>query len=298
MKLTLGPVLFKWEPETFRDFYFRMADESPVETVVLGETICTKREAFVEPFYPEIIDRLTRAKKEIVFSTLAQVTTPKNRAHVEKACARENFPIEANDPAALWHLDGRAHRLGPFMNVYNEGALDFLHAKGATHLCLNPELPKTAARVLAARAKELGMGTDILGFGRFSLSLSARCYHARAVDRQRDACRFACDADPDGMPLTSLDGETFLTVNGVQVLSHSYLCLLQEIKELQDMGLGAIRLSPHSIDMCAVSQIFRDVIDGKVSPDEGEARLNAMPLKGPLSNGFYHKKPGCQKCAA
>ena len=30
-ELTLGPVLFNWEPERWRDFYFRIADEAPVE---------------------------------------------------------------------------------------------------------------------------------------------------------------------------------------------------------------------------------------------------------------------------
>ena len=30
-ELTLGPVLFNWEPERWRDFYFRIADEAPVD---------------------------------------------------------------------------------------------------------------------------------------------------------------------------------------------------------------------------------------------------------------------------
>ena len=40
-ELTLGPNLFNWAPEQWRDFYFRIADEAPVETVYLGETICS-----------------------------------------------------------------------------------------------------------------------------------------------------------------------------------------------------------------------------------------------------------------
>ena len=30
-KLTLGPVLFSWAAETWRDFYFRIADEAEVD---------------------------------------------------------------------------------------------------------------------------------------------------------------------------------------------------------------------------------------------------------------------------
>jgi hypothetical protein len=42
-ELTLGPNLFNWAPDKWRDFYFRIADEAPVSVVYLGETICSKR---------------------------------------------------------------------------------------------------------------------------------------------------------------------------------------------------------------------------------------------------------------
>ena len=34
--LTIGPLLFHWPAERKRDFYFRIADEAPVDTVYLG----------------------------------------------------------------------------------------------------------------------------------------------------------------------------------------------------------------------------------------------------------------------
>ena len=34
-ELTLGPNLFNWAPEQWRDFYFRIADEAPVGIVYL-----------------------------------------------------------------------------------------------------------------------------------------------------------------------------------------------------------------------------------------------------------------------
>ena len=43
--LTLGPVLLNWRAESWRDFYFQVADEMPVDTVFLGEVICSKRAA-------------------------------------------------------------------------------------------------------------------------------------------------------------------------------------------------------------------------------------------------------------
>lgn len=46
-ELTLGPVLFNWTPEVWRDFYFRVANEAPVTIVYLGEVICSKRAPLV-----------------------------------------------------------------------------------------------------------------------------------------------------------------------------------------------------------------------------------------------------------
>ena len=37
--LSLGPVYFLWDGPKWRDFYFRIADEAPVEHVTLGETV-------------------------------------------------------------------------------------------------------------------------------------------------------------------------------------------------------------------------------------------------------------------
>ena len=47
-ELTLGPILFHWPADKKRDFYFQIADESPVDTVYIGEVICSKRSPFFE----------------------------------------------------------------------------------------------------------------------------------------------------------------------------------------------------------------------------------------------------------
>ena len=56
--LTLGPVLFHWEAAAWRDFHLRIADEAPVDTVVIGEVVCSKRMPFVAEHLPAVIDRL------------------------------------------------------------------------------------------------------------------------------------------------------------------------------------------------------------------------------------------------
>ena len=82
MKLSLGPVLFNWPNDIWSDFYARVADEMPVERVYIGEVVCSKREPFREQAMGEAVERLQRAGKEVVLSTLALVTLPRERHRV------------------------------------------------------------------------------------------------------------------------------------------------------------------------------------------------------------------------
>ena len=45
-KLTLGPCLFNWTVNDWRDFYFMIADETSIDEVYIGEVVCYKREPF------------------------------------------------------------------------------------------------------------------------------------------------------------------------------------------------------------------------------------------------------------
>src|SRR5690606_2138301 len=65
--LTLGPLHYNWPAEYRRDFYARIADEAPVDTVCLGEVVCTKRAPFTDPDLPAIAERLVAGGKEVVF---------------------------------------------------------------------------------------------------------------------------------------------------------------------------------------------------------------------------------------
>jgi len=291
-EITLGPVLFNWKPESWRDFYFRIADEAPVTAVYLGETVCSKRAVLFEPYYQTVAERLAAGGKTIVFSTLSEVVLKLDRNLVESVCATADHLVEANDGSALLALQGRPHHIGPFVNVYNERTLGFLAGKGARNFCLPPEVPATAIRALCAAAQGHGVSIEVQVFGRIPLALSARCYHARAHGRIKDSCQFVCDNDPDGLQLCMLDGRPFLTVNGIQTMSHDYLNLAAELPELRAIGVSRFRLSPHTCDMIEVATIFRAALDGRLSSADATARLQALPLGAPFSNGFYYGKPG------
>jgi len=290
--ITLGPVLFNWEPEKWRDFYFRIADEAPVATVYLGETVCSKRAPLFEPHYQAVTERLSAAGKTVVFSTLSEVLLKLDRKLVESICASDEFLVEANDASALLQLRGRAHHVGPFMNVYNERTLGVLARGGARNFCLPGEMPATAIRALCDSTRDFAVTIEVQVFGRQSLALSARCYHARAHGRTKDSCRFICENDPDGLELSTLDGRPFLTVNGIQTLSYDYLNLINELADLRAMGVSRFRLSPHSRNMVEIAAIFRAVLDEQIAVQEGAARLDVVKPAAPFSNGFYYGKPG------
>lgn len=291
-QLTIGPVLFYWPSDKWRDFYFRIADEAPVETVYVGEVVCGKRAPFYEPLYDEVMTRLKRAGKKVVFSTLAEVMISHDRKIVERMCCLEGQLIEANDASALFHLSGRPHAIGPFINVYNEDTLAFLSLNGAEHVCLPFELPAPALSIIAKKANELVVTTEVQVYGRTPLALSARCYHARAHGRIKDNCRYVCGENPDGMELKTLQSKPFLAVNGIQTMSYTCLNLMQEMEEMASMGISHFRLSPQNHDMIETANLFRAVLDKTMAPEEASTRLRKTGMEAPFSNGFYHKTEG------
>ena len=291
-KLTLGPILFNWSPEEKRDFYFRIADEAPVDTVYVGEVVCSKRQPFFDPLIPDVIERLQAAGKEVVFSTLALIMSPREMTSIRSLCQDSDIPIEANDMSSAAMLSGVPHVIGPYINVYNEGTLNYLARNGASRVVLPGELPGKSIAALAAA--DCGAELEVQVFGRLPLAISARCYHARSNGLHKDSCQFVCSDDPDGMDLETIDGQDFLAVNGTQTLSHTYCNLTAEIFEMQKAGVSVFRLSPHAVDMVEIAKLYRTILDGTAEIHTAEAKLFALTDGAPTSNGFYYGKEGIQ----
>lgn len=285
MRLTLGPVLYNWEPSVWRDYHYRIADEAPVDAVCIGEVVCSKRLPFFQDMIPEVAERLAQAGKEVVLSSLALVTLERERKQLASLAREAEHLIEANDISALVHLAGRPHAIGPYVNVYNEATLKWLAGNGACRVCLSPELPAASIRILAESCP--GVDIEVWSFGRAPLAISARCYHARLHKLTKDNCQFVCGKDPDGLATDTLDGQKFLTVNGVQTLSSTYVNLIESIPDLKAMGVASCRISPQTCDMVAVTKVFRDVADGVISPEQGRETLATICEGVSFSNGFF-----------
>lgn len=290
MQLSLGPVLYNWAPERWRDFYFRIADEAPVDIVSVGEIVCSKRAPFFTEYLPEVIERLESAGKQVLLGSLILVSLRRERRQTAELCTADGALVEVNDLTCLKSIRGRPHAIGPYVNIYNETSAAFHVQQGATRICLPPELPISSVAVIAAAVPQAVI--EVFAFGRVPLAISARCYHARLHKLSKDNCRFVCEKDPDGLALKTLDQQDFLTVNGVQTLSHACTNLLGDIAALREAGIGSLRLSPQDCDMVEVARTFRDVLDQRSSVGDAEGRLSELYPGIAFANGFLRGQPG------
>ena len=295
MTLTLGPVLFHWPTTEWTAFYRRVAEENCIDRVCIGEIVCSKRWPFINSLIPDVVELLLRSGKTVLLSLPILPTLERERRVIDELLKIPGVLVEANDVSALARLSGRPHAIGPFINTYNEGTLQYLVENGATTVCVPPELPLNSIRALAAVQ---GTAMEVWAFGRIPLAISARCYHARIHNRTKDSCQFVCGSDLDGRTVEDLDGRPFMAINGVQTLSQSYCNAIDDIEELASAGVRSLRISPCSAGLVAVARLFRDVIDRKISADEANRRLIELMPSAAFSNGFLHAQPGHQKIAA
>lgn len=283
MELTVGPNQFFWDAAIWRDFYLRLADEAPVETVVLGELVCSKRLPFYQVHFPEVVERLQAAGKTVAMTSLALITLKRERK-LTAELADMGLEVEVNDLSTMAHLaPDAAFSVGPLVNVYNEGTLGWLAARGATRICLPPELPLSS---IATLAKAATIPIEVWGWGRLPLAISGRCYHARLHDRAKDNCQFVCSDDPDGRAVDTLDGQPFLAVNGVQTLSASCANAAYQVPGLREAGVASLRLSPQSEGFVSLCGLFRELIDGKIDAETLSAKALPQAPGGRYADGF------------
>ena len=289
MELTLGPLLFNWPPDAVEAFYGRIADETPVSRVYLGEVVCSKRLPFLEPTLVRAAERLEAAGKTVVWSTLALPATEREQA-LTAALAGLESEIEINDMSGLAMRAGRPFVAGPHLNIYNAAALHELVRLGCRRLVANIEL---SLESLAGIHKALpAVPVELTAFGRIPLAISGRCYHARAEGLHKDSCQFVCDRDADGRTVKTVEGADFLTINGVQTLSYAVQVAAVPTETLRKCGVSALRLSPHSLDMVAVIAAFDAFRAGRIDVADLTARLGTFGLPGPLVAGYPNGHPG------
>jgi len=132
MELTLGPVLFEWKREETLRFYDRVAD-MPVDRVYLGEVVCSKKRGLTVEDVGTVADRLTRAGKKVVLSSLAVVSN-EEEIELTRSLVKLPFPVEANDMSVFNMVDPAQREVsaGPHITTYNVPSIEFLKGIAAS----------------------------------------------------------------------------------------------------------------------------------------------------------------------
>lgn len=294
IRLVLGPLLYNWPAEKRLAYYRQIAEQAPVDEVILGDVVCAKRLPFLRETDLEAADILRRNGKAVTFSTLALPVQDRECQEVSDICALldDGYGVEANEAGALHRLRGLPHRVGPFFNTYNEATLAVLRRNGALSACLPWELNAASVATLAKAGRGQKIATEVPVFGRIPLALSARCYHARAHGLTKDGCRYVCGEDEEGMAVETLDGQAFLRVNGTQTLSDSLLVLVSEVAALITAGVTRLRLGAEALDMATIAEVYRTLVDGTARQSVAMAQLQAAVGDRATANGYLHNLSG------
>ncbi|CAD5373100.1 U32 family peptidase [Rubrivivax sp. A210] len=289
--LTVGPVPYFWGRQALTDFYAEVAD-SAADSVVLGETVCSRRREFKTDDWLALARELAAAGKEVVLATLSLVESEADLKRLRRIAEQGDFLVEAGDVSAINVLSGSGARyvLGPHINVYSRATLDEYRRLGAARWV--PPLELSLADLAHINAGGATLATEVFGYGRMPLAFSARCFTARHHGLTKDQCEFRCRDDADGLLLKTTDGRPFLVLNGIQTQSAARACLLAEREALLAAGASRVRLSPTSRGFALAIAHFDAVLNRGQDPADALRALADPALAGPLADGYAHGRAG------
>jgi collagenase-like PrtC family protease len=173
---------------------------------------------------------------------------------------------------------------GPALNLYNGHSLAQLLDSGMTRWVPPVECSAALIGDVIEQVRELGRAVpevEIFAYGHLPLAYSARCFTARAENRPKDDCQFCCINYPDGLALTSQEGQPLFTLNGIQTMSAEVTNLLADYSGLVACGADLLRLSPRAQGMSEVIAAYQRVRLGEIPP---------LFVEG--CNGYWHGQAG------
>jgi collagenase-like PrtC family protease len=291
MKIALGPVQYYWSRVTMLQFYEAMT-EAPVDIVYLGETVCSRRHELRLPDWLEVADMLAQAGKQVVLSTQVLLESGKDLTVMRKIAANGRYLVEANDMGAVHRLEGQPFVAGPFLNVYNIPELDILASQGAVRWVMPLEMGSEGLGQMQ-RERPAGMQTEVFAYGRMPLAFSARCFTARNRNIPKDNCQYVCMDHPDGLLLSTREGQPFLVLNGIQTQSALVYNLIKEVGAMRDLGVDVLRISPQASHTEQIIALFRRAVDGELAASSAFEQILPLMPAGPC-NGYWHGKPGLE----
>lgn len=295
LKLSLGPLQYHWAHADVLRFYDAMA-HTAVDTVYLGETVCSRRRELRLADWLRIAADLLEAGKEVVLSTQTLIESGSDAALLHKIAANGLCAVEANDMGAVHCVAGQVPFVaGPHLNLYNLPSLRWMAQLGAQRWVMPLEMKRSDLAVMQA-GRPAGLQTEVFAHGRMPLAFSARCFTARQRNLPKDDCQFSCIDHPDGLLLRTREQAGFLVLNGIQTQSAKVHTLLGELDSLATLGVDIARLSPQSQHMAEVIALFDGVRHGQLPPQTALAALQPL-LPDQACNGYWHGQPGMDQVA-
>ena len=289
MKLSLGPVLIYWDKAQLGNFYAEMS-ALPLDVIYLGETVCSKRRAFSLDQWLGLGRELQACSQaQIVLSSLTLIEAASELSSLRRLCDNGQLLVEANDMGAVQFLAERKLPFvgGPALNLYNGHALGQLLDSGMIRWVPPVECSAALIGDVLEQVREMEREVpevEIFAYGHLPLAYSARCFTARAENRPKDDCQFCCINYPDGLALSSQEGQQLFTLNGIQTMSGEVTNLLADYPALMASGADVLRLSPRAQGMAEVVRSFDNVRQGE-----------APPLFVAGCNGYWHGHAGMLK---
>jgi collagenase-like PrtC family protease len=183
--------------------------------------------------------------------------------------------------------------LGTGINVYSGRTLRFLAGLGAKRWVMPVELSRTTLAAIQAERPD-NVETEVFVYGRLPLAYSARCFTARHHDLPKDDCRYRCLDDPEGLTLSTREGQVFLVINGIQTQSAQTCNLLPELAELRELKVDVLRISPQPEGTETVIGAFAACLRGERDPIEAARALNAALPYG-ACDGYWQGQPGLRQ---